>query len=140
MKTQFATYEITVALRELGFDDFEMFGWYIKEDNTNFGKTLHTLDDNDFYFNPQYCIAAPLWQQVIEWFREEHQIIIDIYGYHKFNSVSEVGQIIWDFSVWNLLEMNDMSDHTYYYSYEDAREAAILEVITLLKEENNYGK
>lgn len=139
MKTQFATYPITVALTELGFDEFETFGWYIKEDTLNFGKTLHTFDDRGFYFNPKYCIEAPLWQQVIEWFRKNHQIIIEIYGYHRFNSAHEVVTIIWNFTLWDK-KGKDISSHKYYNSYEEAREAAILEVITLLKEENNYGK
>lgn len=133
MKKQFVTYPITLALKELGFNDFHRFGWYIIEDGTEFGKSLHVSGDEAFYFDTEYCIKAPLWQQAIDLLREKYGIIIAVHAYHDLDAVDDVDQILWDFTLWDK-EWNDVSDYTYYHSYEEAREAAILEAIKLVKE------
>lgn len=133
MKSQFVSYEIALALKELGCNDFKMFGWYIKEDDSEFGKSLHTLDDRMFYFNVMYCFKAPLWQQVEQWFREKHHLFINVHGDSSngvlkgfYYSITEHGWLNWYESV---------DDGKWYGTYEEARESAILEAIKLLKGE-----
>lgn len=132
MKKQFVTYPITLALKELGFNDFHRFGWYIIEDGTEFGKSLHVSGDEAFYFDTEYCIKAPLWQQVEEWFREKHSLFINILGdglngtlKGLYYSITEEGWINW---------YESADDSKWYDTYEEAREAAILEAIKLVKE------
>jgi hypothetical protein len=131
MEKQFVTYPITLALKELGFNDFHRFGWYIIEDGTEFGKSLHVSGDEAFYFNPEYCIKAPLWQQVIDYFRTKHNIVIELTRFEHTDDVVEWAYIIekWDGNV--IVEYHDCE---HFATYEEAREAAILEAIKLVKE------
>ena len=126
MKKQFAPYTIALALKELGFDE-ECFGWYYLNNPDYIEYERCKLKDcTDIH------ISAPLWQQVIDYFREKHQIIIAIHAYHDLDAVDEVDQILWDFALWDK-DWNDTSDYTYYHSYEEAREAAIVEAIKIVK-------
>lgn len=70
MKNQFVPYELAVKLKELGFNDTVRLAFYIKEGDIPFSKTLHRYNQIH-HFIPEYCIAAPLWQQAFDWFREE---------------------------------------------------------------------
>jgi len=124
MKKQFVSYEIALALKELRFDDFYMFGWYIKDDGSKFAKSLHIIGNGFFYFNPEYCVKAQLWQQVIDWFRTKHKLHI---------TITSQSQESWQ---WHIQFPHDSLNKMWqedYYSYEEAREAAILEAIKIVK-------
>jgi len=66
MKKLFVSYELALQLKEKGFNE-DCFGCYYKD------KTFAYHPDSDVY------VDAPLYQQVIDWFREKHDlhIIID---------------------------------------------------------------
>ena len=69
MEKQFATYEISLAMKELGFDE-ECFGYY-RNDNKffYFGEDSRVQKDS---------ILSPIWQQCIDWFIEKYWIHINI--------------------------------------------------------------
>lgn len=71
MKHLFVPYEIALKLKELGFDE-PCFCAY------NNIEELSQLDKLQGYSNAlfDYVILAPLYQQVIDWFRIKHYIII----------------------------------------------------------------
>ena len=117
---------MALALKELGFSVFKMFGWYIKEDDSDFGKSLHALDDRNFCFNAEYCVKAPLWQQVEEWFREKHNLDIS----YKTGLRDRIKCYTYSFPFTDRL-----FNWNAYNTYEEAREAAVLEAIKLLKGE-----
>lgn len=78
MKEQFCTYEIALQLKELEFDE-RCFGCW--EDNTEYGIPFivgYDLDTPEYYNLKENCVAAPLWQQVIDWFREKYRFHIQI--------------------------------------------------------------
>jgi len=125
---QFCTYDISVALREIGFSE-ECLGCYDPE----IGRLV--LGDLEDYFNyniPENLAYAPLYQQAIDWFREKHSLIVDI-TQSTFNEISCI-----------IKTMTQTDDVDYYLiknefyidtdSYEDAREQAILKAIELIKE------
>ena len=68
MKKQFVSYEIALALKELGFDE-ECIGFYYNENNFE----IAVPDVVKVMCNKFNYIKAPLWQQVIEWLREVHK-------------------------------------------------------------------
>lgn len=91
MKEQFATYEIAKKLKELGFND-PVCGYFKGSvyscDNTEgvfcwLGEWL-TIENGSI-------VAAPLWQQVIDWLRKTHDIIVefkyrkDVLGWSGYN-------------------------------------------------------
>lgn len=132
MKKQFVTYPIALALKELEFDEPCILG--LSTLGVSRHKFTSPMTDDDYIRWDKYDtdLPIPLWQQVIDWLREEHFFII-INPYDDLNAFIEVDQILWDFTLWDK-EWNNVSDYTYYHSYEEAREAAILKAIKLVKE------
>jgi hypothetical protein len=75
MEKQFVTYEIALMLKEKGFDQ-PCFGSYYDEGKFSFWnwtvyKDYPYLTKNSVLIN---MIAAPLWQQVIDWLEREHWV------------------------------------------------------------------
>lgn len=64
MKKQFVTYEIAKKLEEIGFN-YNVIATYDNEEKL-------TLFDYEIRASNQ--LIAPLWQQAIDWLREEHDI------------------------------------------------------------------
>ena len=136
MNTQFVTYEIASELKELGFDEPCLTSYSnLKQLMSIYAISELILDGEDLMEDTperKYChpsilrdnfIAAPLWQQVIDWFRLKHKIEIEVtrdingFRYMVFNS-GELNSCISDFGI---------------KSFEEAREQAILEAIKLIK-------
>ena len=67
MKKEFATYEISLELKGLGFD----------EPCLGFWNDYKRLDFSIFVDKNKNLLKAPLWSQVIDWLREKHDIHID---------------------------------------------------------------
>jgi hypothetical protein len=148
MKKQFCTYEISLKLKELGFDE-KCMATYM----------LHACGDvNPFEYNLDYAtkvqlhhglcsknsdyindwIAAPLWQQVIDWFRDVHNLEINVFKsiikcYHD----NELALPHYCFDIEDAFQYSD--DYIYqsidhdlkYHTYQEAREAAILKATEL---------
>jgi hypothetical protein len=73
MKEQFATYDIALKLKELGFNE-PCFGYYDIPT-----KVLYLAEKDEYYMAshlPSIIIAAPLWQQVIKWFIDKYKILM----------------------------------------------------------------
>ncbi len=117
MIEQFVSYNIALALKELGFDE-ECFGWSFVD-----SKTLHI----EYISNQaEPYMVRPLWQQAIDWFRESpHFIQIleqpEIYtGDYPFYEVKERRVYI--------------TDEKY------TLEQAILKAIEIVKKEKGYAQ
>lgn len=143
MEKQFVTYEIALALKELGFNE-PCFGCW--ESNTEYyipfivGYDLKTPENFNAKDN---CISAPLWQQVIEWLEEEHGIFIFIDKGKYYDSYSGS----YTYQAWcrmykdreldNSIIVRDSessnSTSFIFSSYNKAREQSILKTIELIK-------
>ena len=127
MKEQFVTYEIALALKELGFDE-ECFGLY---KNEILLRDYETFQRNEFL----NCIKAPLWQQVIDWFDNKNIIIgIDInpgtlfYRVHLYKRYyHNPGRLV-------IRKYFLSGEFNNFISKEEARKQAILKAIELCKE------
>ena len=121
MKEQFVSYSIALKLKELGFNE-HCFGMYCQHGDLQ-NINLFTSNDPDNISKRSsfklICIA-PLWQQVIDWFREEHNINLylpkSVYGGYVYVVDSKYSDTI-------------------YKDYYDAREQAILKAIELCQKE-----
>ena len=133
MKEQFATYEIALAVKELDFNE-PCFAYYVN-DAFNFKIYLNKDANYNYDFTVGNLVAAPLWQQVIDWFYEKHNIEIT-YGFTvnyknspymfdicKFNRDLNGREIGYD-GGFGCQKLN-------FTSKEEAREAAILKAIEL---------
>lgn len=110
IQKQFTTDEITLAIKELGFDKECLAGY---------------TNNKKFYLKPDYFIdiQTPLWQQVIDWLREEYNLHIWISCTPYLNSYS----IKYNFNA------KIVNENILYSKYEKAREQAILKCIEIIK-------
>ena len=78
MEKEFIPYELALKLKTLGFDE-PCFGFYL-EDGT-WTPASYSREGTVYPSNtdllPEWC-AAPLYQQVFRWFREEHDLYYSI--------------------------------------------------------------
>jgi hypothetical protein len=88
MNKEFVTYEIALALKELGFDE-PCFGYYY----TLNGKDWKFAEKGEYYrlddeinIGGKFSLLAPLYQQAFRWLREVHGIHVQPF-YHP-NTIS----------------------------------------------------
>lgn len=131
MKEQFCTYDISLKLKALGFDeeclakydggmDLVTSGCY-----TNSHPAMLAVNQNDIC---EAHVLAPLWQQCAQWLRETYSYHISVY---RLNNK-------WCGDVYDVLRQcyitSNAFDSITYSSYEEAREQAILKAIELCKQ------
>lgn len=149
MKKQFATYEISKALKELGFDE-NCFGYYENQDKhlVIYYSNLNLTDkqnkrpslyksDNKNYSLPQWATSAPTWQQVIDWFREKHHIHIEpALVVHTLNYIGFIRRVGKKKNVFELMKRNNRGGYdksNFADTYEECRERSILKAIEIIK-------
>ena len=156
----FIPYDLALKLKELGFDEpcfgyyTPMKEWMMKGTRLNPKRHFHGCNwansDNSMYFmykqnsfgdrdsvvkNSEFTkaihnVAAPLWQQVIDWFRIKYNwlIVVDVANsneyYAAIREYDKIGAII------------SKIPYKIYSIYEEAREQAILKAIELIKNKN----
>lgn len=110
MKTLFVPYELAVIAKEKGFNEPCLFCY-----RGEFDLYCHSLggyledvefkansDFKDYLVNerkPNYWISAPLYQQIVDWFREKHflHIAVNIDGIYEKGNDTET--FFYDFSI-----------------------------------------
>jgi len=131
MKEQFVSYRIALALKKLEFDE-ECLGVFVCGD-------LLITSDSVYSSKDIPVIKAPLWQQTIDWFREKHSIYTAILPYR--NNEDNI-ELCWYYSIvedseelYGILcnEIDLGATDELIDSYEEAREAAILKAIEIIK-------
>lgn len=141
MKDLFCSYEQSLALKEIGFDE-PCFTFYPKEGKMGFDGKYHSIKEgyrnstvNDIWIKKYKkdfeCIAAPLKQQVLRWFREEHGLYSSIVPKKSYpdNYVSGVEWYV------NICGGNGESiGPEGVYSYSEAEDALIDKLIEIVKQ------
>ena len=115
MNKEFATYEQSLALKELGFDEpcFAIDNGDNKLFYSEF-KSTHVYYKNN---------GLILKQQVFRWFREKH----GLYTYVTTHDSTDFEWYIYD------KDQNDWEDDTMQNTYEEAESACIDKLIELAK-------
>ena len=143
MKNQFVTYEIALKLKELGFDE-ECFCTYHNAELSR--NPSHKIDATPIQGKPYVwknskvhnsIVCAPLWQQVIDYFRDKYHTNIEI---NRFPNISKWGFIVTDMTIipkqQTIKENINMSlkvtDVRRFDEYFECREQAILKAIELI--------
>ena len=137
MKEQFVTYEIALALKELGFDE-ECLAYFNNDKYHDLHHSCENVMEGNFVINNYNELKAPLWQQVIDWFDNKNIIIsIDInpgtlfYRVHLYKRYyHNPGRLV-------IGEYFLSGEFNNFISKEEAREQAILKAIELCKEKKN---
>jgi hypothetical protein len=127
MNKEFVTYEQALTLKELGFDE-DCLGYY------NIDPYLQNPTFNLVKpFEHEWCLSAPIKQQVFRWFRE-------MYGFHFYSyQIKLYPDGDYPTKIWHG-KINDEFVNTenglaksHFYSYEEAENACIdklLEIAT----------
>lgn len=143
MKEQFVTYDIALALKELGFD----WECICKYNTYNALKhcisgTNPDIDDHISYNKYDDRLLAPLYQEAIDWFRVKHNIWINIDTSSINFYVDDVLQPAkFQYYIEDLInrDIDDFildhsgDDSLFYDNSSEARKAAILKAIELIK-------
>lgn len=126
MEKQFVPYKLAIKLKELGFDEecisfynesgrlnlsrIESFDWVIKNSNSQVIKLK--------------SVAAPLWQQAFDWFREQYSLFGAAQYDHIKNALSYY--IVWG-------RMGGYCNVEWdYLTYQEARQACLEKLIELI--------
>lgn len=125
MKKEFCTYEQSLALKELGFDNNELKYQYINKE----------LKDNIFIPqikpNGMEVIAAPLIQQALRFFREKYKFTHEI---KRIDNINDNGHKFIE-SYYCRVENFDFGfDIGEYNTYEEAEQACLDKLIELAKD------
>lgn len=111
MKKQFATYEIALKLKELGFNE-ECLGYYHVNEGYTKGYAFCYSENTR---TSDCSVLAPLWQQVIDFIWEKYHILINTY------------QIPQGVIVWQVI-----------YEFYPTKEQAILKAIELCQNNSTH--
>ena len=137
MQKEFISYQQSLSLKELGFNE-ECFGEW---QNLKTGKNLAIHQEEDSYVYDVSMLGAnvnaPLYQQAFRWFREKPNLQSSIEAtkdQHRF----ELG---FNYFIWNtktgdswLTEPNDRPAGDYVFdTYEEAENACLNKLIEIVK-------
>jgi len=126
MEKQFVTYEIAKKLKELGFDEpcikMILIGGsvgFVNKESDILSKPITNTQGG------KYTITYPLWQQAIDWLRENHDIIVEVW----FDESQDDG-FDWMYEIYVNKKAHE-HDGSYYGTFYNCREAGILKAIKL---------
>lgn len=126
MDKQFVPIDIALELKQLGFQD-ECLGFYYYDGSFKSYRLVYDESSSDYLD----VVPAPLWQQVVDWFIEKHNIALTLTpdrttaGYFnlqvigKFDPYKSERPILWTTDV--------------IYGHENGLETLIREALNLLR-------
>ena len=135
MEEQFVTYDVALKLKELGFKEKCLASFHF------ISKDIVIMGNKEFSFNKAFELSAPLWQQVIDWFREEYNIqIVNMLPIPPEAILASQGRLDHKKGHCFILYSTDWNPRLrgfdfYNEDYYKAREAAILKAIELCQKE-----
>lgn len=140
IKSLFVTYEIAIKLKEKGFDE-PCFRGYNSAYTENNKPVLHDFVYGELQTNTMYekrrladvnVCTAPLWQQVIDWLRINHNIDISITNCNNRNDEWEYRLYSMILSEKHNLDYDSSFNKLFFNTYEEAKQAAIEHALTLI--------
>lgn len=135
---KFIDKQLSIKLKEKGFDK-PCFGYYYIETPTGLtdgelvlsryygrgGTFMDTLKRHDLPYTTSNIIDAPTIDQILEWLREEKEIMLWMKTYHTYATKNH---ICWDWNISIVNENHELSKHCSdegFSKYEDAAIAGI---------------
>ena len=121
MKEHFLTYEQSLAVKELGFDE-PCFGYWKTRDWLVEEKTR-----TDGYTHADQECSAPLKSQFFKWVRDKHNLYYSVEHYQNDKNILLYNIVIWS------KDNEILHDKDEYETYEQAEDACINKIIEILK-------
>ena len=124
MNNEFVSYEIALALKELGFDEECLSRYLIVTEWENpTGEIL--LQQIDCMLSDKNLIKAPLKQQAFKFFRDKHKLAADIRSEHLGYYTSIVNR--------DVMIRIVMKPVNIFETYEEAESACLDKLIEIIK-------
>ena len=129
MEKEFVSFEIALALKELGFEE-PCFGFY----DLSYKCRLAFTSDQNFY-EQQKC-SAPTFSQTFRFFRE--QLLLDscIIPYWFIDGEYKVKKYTYSIEPSNRFDEYFYCDSDEYDTYKDAELECLVKLIEIAKEQN----
>lgn len=134
MQKECVTLEIAKKLKEVGFDEPCIAGY------NSYNILKHNIaivcgDEHDYISISRHDkkLLAPIWQQAIRWLQEQHGIIVCPTPYTEF-----LGRKVTGFYRGEIIHVDGTllcERDSNYPTFEEAREAAILEALKHVKQQ-----
>ena len=131
--------EIALKLKELNYDYECIFGRCERNDKLKHKLSINNHGDCSISWDKfEYDLPLPLWQDVIDWFRDKYRYDIQIiYRHSDTDKVEGINSVYYDINIyhlsggdaWKIYKFNQYSD-----DYYKTREKAILILIDLINE------
>lgn len=138
MKEQLISFETAKLAKEKGFwiasyKCYNKTGFLndtCNDEAVSFKYDYRTLPSNDKYLAPTQSLLQA-------WLREEHNIIVNLIPYEDEipECEGDIRQTLWEDETIDCREipwLRDITTHTYYHSYEEALENALVEGLKLI--------
>jgi len=148
MEKEFVSYEIALALKELGFDEPCIMCYYgISNADEDKRERLYLSSGmgkvcNSHLIEKENGITAPLYQQAFRWLRETHNIDVDVVRDSEVHYQDETRWIV-KASDWNDIRVKDFpiaqlkfpntSHHTDFKTYDEALAKGLEEALKFIK-------
>jgi hypothetical protein len=144
MEKEFAPYEESLAVKELGFDEPCLGNYYQYKEHSfdcpRSGDTFVFDKDNPIRLETYphisersvFLCTAPLYQQLFRWFREKYKLFISIHADTDNGEVEGLYYSITEEGWLNCYESLD--DDLLYQTYEEAELACLRKLIEIVKE------
>jgi hypothetical protein len=128
MEKNFVSYAIAKKLKELGFSEFSFAEWVRKDG----GEPELILSDSELFpmgYTELETIPAPLYDQVIDWLIEKHELFVSICFNNEMSH-----EVAWKWNVHDIPIHKINKQSTNGYSKREALDRGILKAIELLKD------
>jgi hypothetical protein len=125
LDNQFIPYVLSLNLKELGYKDKTMCT-YVYDGQELYWKIKLLVYQNEM----PHIVSAPLWQQVFDWFREEHKLL----GLVSNNNNPDLNK--WCFDVHRLpvgVAVLWQPGNIVYDTYDEAKVACIEKMCEIIK-------
>ena len=141
MSETLISFETAKLAKEKGFKEYYNRIYVLDEqkENDRIGKVHYrteTYFSNSNHLNKEF-VTAPTQSLLQKWLREKHNIIVNSIPYEDEIPECEGGerQTLWEDETIDCREipwLRDITTHTYYHSYEEALENALVEGLKLI--------
>ena len=126
MEKEYVPYEIALALKELGFDEYCISRYcLVTEWEEPTGEVL--LQQSDCLVSDKNLIKAPLYQQAFRWFREKYDI-----GCYIESKQLTTGGNTYDYTILTN-NITESDDGRRWRTYEEAELACLKKLIEIVK-------
>ena len=133
IKKEFVPYELSLRLKELGFDEPCLTWWHKKE-------FVYPYWEREFGYNYESgitkdCVLSPLFQQTFRWFREKYDLWQCI---QKYPTSENPNRCYYELKGDNINADKDESPNSYmsgwFDSYEEAELSCLEKLIELVEQ------